>query len=58
MTGPLLGKERSITPELLCLQHSAQERAEAQHHLIAMASAASLFGWRSRVFGCIASSSF
>ena len=57
MTGPLLGKERSITPDLLCLRHFVQERAEAQCYFVDMASAAFLFGRRNRVFGCIASSS-
>lgn len=57
MTGSLLGKERSIVSELLCLQHSAQERAEAWHYLVAMASAVFVFSRRSGVFGWTASSS-
>lgn len=52
-TGPLLGRGRSIMPDLLCLWQ--REGLEAQSHLVAMAFAAFLFGRRSRVFGTIAS---
>lgn len=43
MTRPLLDKERSVVSDLLCLRHSAQERAKVWHYLIAMASAAFVF---------------
>lgn len=56
MTRPLPGEERSVVSDLLCLQHSAQERDEAWHCLVAMASEAFMFS-RSGVFDWTASSS-